>query len=553
MTLINKIQDLLSPHLPDIWGKGILFSSGALDGFASYHTSIVGKTSVSPCGIEIKLPAEIFVEFKLEDIERCLCLSNLIIVKSGKDIAGAVFYNPHNLIIFGKYEIKGKSKNIEIYQLADRTLITVHGFIIDNAKFTDLTQLIIQRIKEFETLLNRLEYKGNFLKLAAKSLSVMKSQVYSPEGIIKHTYTTPDRWPHRGMWLWDSGFHSIGWRHINIDIAKESIEALFDVQTEDGMIPISYHHKTIIPLTQPPILSLSVKFIFEKCLDIDWLNRIYSKLCRYIEWDLKNRDSDGSGLTEWKIENNKNCRSGESGWDNSPRFDFLEILDAVDFNSLLALESEILAEFAHILNRTDDKKLHIKRYKKLCDLINKRLWNPETGCYHDYIIRKKSLSSVISACTFFPMIAGICSREQAKSLVEKLYSKEYFNSPVPVPTVSRSHPSYSKDMWRGPMWVNINWLIKFGLERYGFIEEAERIREITISCINRYYQKYGCLFEYYDAEDQSSPPDMPRKGYNNPSEWIHQCIHDYGWTATLILDMLVEPQSWINFNKRRLK
>ena len=44
---------------------------------------------------------------------------------------------------------------------------------------------------------------------------------------------------------------------------------------------------------------------------------------------------------------------------------------------------------------------------------------------------------------------------------------------IAVPSISRSQPEfYSKDMWRGPVWININYLIARGLERYGFREEA---------------------------------------------------------------------------------
>ena len=64
----------------------------------------------------------------------------------------------------------------------------------------------------------------------------MKSQVYSPEGRIKHRWTTPDRWPHRGMWLWDSAFHAIGFRHVDVEVARDAISAVFDAQREGGFV-----------------------------------------------------------------------------------------------------------------------------------------------------------------------------------------------------------------------------------------------------------------------------------------------------------------------------
>ena len=50
------------------------------------------------------------------------------------------------------------------------------------------------------------------------------------------------------------------------------------------------------------------------------MRKSYPVLKAYIEWDLRNRDSDNSGLVEWYIEENENCRSGESSMDNSARY-----------------------------------------------------------------------------------------------------------------------------------------------------------------------------------------------------------------------------------------
>ena len=43
-----------------------------------------------------------------------------------------------------------------------------------------------------------------------RAFSALKSQVYTPEGKYKRRYTTPDRLPHRRIWIWDSVFHSMG-------------------------------------------------------------------------------------------------------------------------------------------------------------------------------------------------------------------------------------------------------------------------------------------------------------------------------------------------------
>ena len=43
----------------------------------------------------------------------------------------------------------------------------------------------------------------NVAKAYLHAVSVMKSQVCSPEGVFRHLWTTPDRYPHRKLWLWD--------------------------------------------------------------------------------------------------------------------------------------------------------------------------------------------------------------------------------------------------------------------------------------------------------------------------------------------------------------
>ena len=46
-------------------------------------------------------------------------------------------------------------------------------------------------------------------RLYYKALSVQKVNVRSAEGRIPCIWTTPDRVPHKQMWLWDSVFHAL--------------------------------------------------------------------------------------------------------------------------------------------------------------------------------------------------------------------------------------------------------------------------------------------------------------------------------------------------------
>ncbi|MFQ5456307.1 MAG: hypothetical protein ACE5EA_08915 [Nitrospirota bacterium] len=41
----------------------------------------------------------------------------------------------------------------------------------------------------------------------------------------------------------------------------------------------------------------------------------------------------------------------------------------------------------------------------------------------------------------------------------------------------------TKNYWRGPVWINLNWMLYHGLKRYGFLEKAMAVRQDILFCI----------------------------------------------------------------------
>ena len=105
--------------------------------------------------------------------------------------------------------------------------------------------------------------------------------------------------------------------------------------------------------------------------------------------------------------------------------------------------------------------------------------------------------------------------------------------------------AYKKDMWRGPVWTNINYLVALGLERYGFHDLAKSIIQDTLRDQEKWYLKFGTFFEFYDDRKENSPRELERKG-KMPEGQFHPLMmpfHDYGWSGTLYLEM-VNRQEW---------
>lgn len=527
---------ILNELVRPFWNGGQLLAFSALDGATDFEHTLTARTAFDVPGIDVKLPASCTIRFPSVTGTENVITGDCFRVG---EVRG-VFLDTYHLLIEGSCEVTNCDPAVTSVTKAGRTLIGSTSRF-DAAKLdSDIDTAMRDRCSWLQTRQLPSEISAVTSRTLLKALSVMKTQVYSPEGRITHRWTTPDRWPHRCMWLWDSVFHAVGWRHVSPELARDAISAVLDMQRADGFVGHAMNPGGVSNITQPPVLALGAKLVHEAVPNLDWIRSLYPKLSSYIDWDLKNRDSDGSGLLEWQIEGDPRCRCGESGMDNSPRFDAATRMDAVDFNSFIALECEILAEFARMLDLEADAVKWQTMKERICRLISSRLWSDEFGFFVDYDLESDAQSPILASSGFLPLICGAASDAQAKRLAKHLSDARMFGTAFPVPSIAaKDTEHYEKDMWRGPVWINLNWLIANGLDRYGLSEAASVIRERTMREIERCCENYGTLFEFYDDRGEIAPPKLLRKGKCAPQENpFHQVFHDYGWTASLYVDMV---------------
>ena len=533
-------------HLAHAWHPGQIIAFSGLDGPTSYADGLVARTTVSPAGVEIMDPGSCKITFVSAPTEGIHFGADHFRFESAAGPVLGAMLDAHHLLISGECGIISQGEIIEVLQGSGRTLVGTKAKFDPQLLHADLDDAFAQRNRWLQKQDLPEELSAATGYALTRALTMMKSQVYSPEGAVRHRWTTPDRWPHKDMWLWDSAFHAIGWRHLDPAFAREMINAVFDIQQPDGFIPHRLSPAGAVSVfTQPPILAYGIKLVQETAPDANWLRQVYPKLEAYIEWDLAHRDSDGGGLAEWYIEEHPECRSGESGMDNSPRFDAAVPLDAVDFNAFLALECEVLAEFATQLGQPEDAAKWTAKHQHLCALINERLWSEEEQFYCDYNPAQGQRTTVLSSAGFLPLICGAATPAQLQALLRHLADPTMFATAVPIPSIAvRDTEHYSKDMWRGPMWVNINWFIARGLERYGCNAEAAALKAATVAEVERTCDKYGTFFEYFDDRREVEPPQLLRKGICAPElNPYRQVMHEFGWTATLYVDLILEKKA----------
>ena len=66
------------------------------------------------------------------------------------------------------------------------------------------------------------------------------------------------------------------------------------------------------------------------------------------------------------------------------------------------------------------------------------------------------------------------------------------------------------------------------------IDRARKRKERTLATINRWYEREGAIFEYYDALDVTSPRELDRKQRLSSGKGMAP-VSDYHWSASAVV------------------
>jgi len=576
-------------NLPHIWGEGQLFAFSAMDGVSLASDDFPGYLSKEAPGIVFCITNRRTLSFEginPSEITINTVVSDYINYTYSGDTY-RILYACHHLIIGDMSENVYPSESLEYLGLfrkhiteleIDGETVPVNCYIQDSED-GEITALVMagsrfsyvfghsdeevislglkglsmdidacerKKLSFYESL--SLSVPDKYKTLATKCVSVMRTQLYSPEAEFDTIWSTPDRLPHKKLWLWDSVFHAIGHMHINPSLAEDLIHSIFIHQEPSGFIPHMAFINLVSNITQPPIIAWGSLKVYEKTKNKAFLEEVYSKNKRFLEWVRDNRKYSDLSTTVngelyiWNLTDDVNCRCDESGMDNSPRFDTDSPLCAIDYACFMANETECMAKIAKELSLFEDEAMYHDWSRRIKEDINHTLYSESDGFYFDYDTKNHKLHKVWSIASFLPFFAGVCNEEQAGHLVDRLTDTMEFGTTFPVPSISLKDSTYGTDMWRGPVWINFNYMLIEGLFKYGFNELASDIRDKTIHYMNSWYEENGCIYEFYDSENKKAPSRLNRKGipYEPYDFYVrYQTIRDYGWSSTLLFDLLL--------------
>lgn len=330
-------------------------------------------------------------------------------------------------------------------------------------------------------------------------------------------------------------------------------------------------------ITQPPVHALAALKIYQLADDKKtaegFLKEIFPKLLAFHRYMLTERDPEKTGLVTI-------YHPWESGFDNSVRWDeplarvkpenlpeyervdnkkidsnqrpddatydkfvyLVEIMKKHDYDdrriyaeipfkvkdiscsTILYSANLALKDIAGIIKEDDSEiRKWIERTKKnfLPKLCKK---NGDRPLIYDYDlmgrkhIEKRTVASLLAVCTDFlkyEEIARVVSFMEHSHVCTQGCTHSH--------NVITSIATQSKDFnpmnyWRGPVWININWMIYYGLKNYGIKEKADILKKAIIELT----EEHG-FYEYYN------PLTSEGLGTNN-----------FSWTAALVIDLLMQ-------------
>lgn len=330
---------------------------------------------------------------------------------------------------------------------------------------------------------------------------------------------TPSKQWYVGVWHWDALFHALAYRHSNLNLAKDQLRLMLDHQLENGMIPDAVHDEGLVvhlaipiegDVTKPPLLAWAAWKIFEQDHDLEFLNEIYEPIVRWNAWWFNENDRDHNGLCEYG-------HPFSSGLDDSPLWDEGMPVESPDLNSYLCIQMDTMAKIADAIGETEDAQHWRDQAETIARKMIEILWDEEAGLF--WATHDGERIKVRTPFNLFPLITGRMPEEINRKLVEHLTNPKEFWPRFPIPTVALDDPKYNPEqMWRGPTWVNVNYLIIEGLENAGYMETAHELRCLTLEMISLQPD----IFEYYEPQTGANPP---------------KAAAIFGWSSAVFIDL----------------
>ncbi|KAL0085821.1 glycoside hydrolase [Phycomyces blakesleeanus] len=412
----------------------------------------------------------------------------------------------------------------------------------------------------------------------------IKAELTEPRSLFTATPSRPF-FP-RGFY-WDEGFHELligKWDNdLSLDIIKNWVSLIDEngwvareqILGEEARSKVPTEFQTQFPhYANPPTLYLAIKRYLDRLTEYRqenpinqhtfmatfdnpvllqslhlespemskaWLRAVYPKLRLNWQWfrttqsaDLSrfNRKAESKEAYRWRGRTPNHTLT--SGLDDYPRGEPPNVGELhVDLLSWMSFATRLLKDISSQLGpefSTDVQEYSLIE-KEMLQNLELLHWNEENQAFCDQTVEN---GEPIHVChkgyiSIFPVILGLLEPDspKVKAIFDLIEDENELWSPYGLRSLSASDKFYNtgEDYWRGPIWININYLTLQSLyNNYMRVPgpyqgQAERIynslRHNIISAVFKDYQKTGYVWEQYSDKTGEGKRSHPFTGWTS--------------------------------------
>ncbi|WP_113719023.1 amylo-alpha-1,6-glucosidase [Arthrobacter dokdonensis] len=358
----------------------------------------------------------------------------------------------------------------------------------------------------------------------------------------------PSKQGYVAVWQWDSYFISFGLRHGDPELAADQLRLFFSEQAPDGGLPDVVHDggtlacvadmppgdlaalarihgpdspmvtEADMPITKPPLAAWAARAL-DQVAGTSVQAELKDGLDRLHRWWFDRPSPDGLPGYEHVY---------SSGLDDSPLFDDGGPVFAPDLPSYLVMSLDAMADLADDGEDAAEAAAQRSLAEDTAERLLGKRYDVDLGQF--VALTPAGTRKTITPFALMPLLTGRLTGPVLESLREALSAPDSLGAAHPLPTVALGAPEFNADrMWRGPVWLNVNWLVIQGLLRSGLDSEAADLAERTVSMV----RESGGIHEYWN----------PLTGARAAG-----ATTGFGWSAALFLDLAV----WLAANDNQV-
>ncbi len=349
-------------------------------------------------------------------------------------------------------------------------------------------------------------------QLSADFARIAPQTIRPASGYIKHPYFIPAGY-YNQMWDWDGFFIGLHWANQNPADARylrDWVLSFAASADKNGYVAGCITPKGPRPLfgkfAMKPFLAQGALFAARQLHDYNWLRPVWPAMQRIVAYRLRTQFDPHWGLWFWD-------NAMQSGADNNGALTNdphrRSAILAVDASVWAMREDLSMAVLARHLGHPAQARMYSQHAAATRVAILSKLWSPKDAAFFNRRRSNGAWVRVLSWSNFLPLVDGLLPPADAHRMIRRhLLNSAEMRSPYGFRSLSKSDPAYNNQAiinpysnWRGPIWINANFLDWLALRRYGFHAEAHHLAITLAVMLHRDVARWGSMHEDYSAEN----------------------------------------------------